>query len=172
MRKVKKIPIERLRELFIHDSKTGLFHWRATGKPAFISQTDNGYLRGKFDGVTYYAHRAAWAYIYGSCPDELDHRNGNKGDNRIRNLREVSSAENAVNRPIHPSNKSGIVGVFYNNLRVKSPWRAALKMDGRYVLQQYFDTKQEAAKARKRAEKEYGRVHRNHGRIRENGDHI
>ena len=44
---------------------------------------------------------------------QIDHINGNKGDNRIENLREVSGSENNLNMlyPWKPNAKTGLPGV-------------------------------------------------------------
>jgi len=60
-------------------------------------------------------HRAAWALFYGRWPTEIDHLNGNKTDNRIENLREVSRGENDQNRvwKWKPNATTGLPGVYY-----------------------------------------------------------
>ena len=43
-------------------------------------------------------HHLAWVLIYGRFPRQIDHINGDPKDNRLENLREVSSSENNQNR--------------------------------------------------------------------------
>lgn len=45
-----------------------------------------------------YLHRIAWALVYGRFPQQIDHLNGDKTDNRLENLREVNQSENDQNR--------------------------------------------------------------------------
>jgi hypothetical protein len=40
----------------------------------------------------------AWALVYGRFPRQIDHINGIKNDNRLVNLREVTTSENDQNR--------------------------------------------------------------------------
>ena len=64
--------------------------------------------------IRIYLHHAVWAVCKGRWPEQqLDHINGNKHDNRIENLREVSQSENNMNvlHPWKPNSKTGLPGV-------------------------------------------------------------
>ena len=64
--------------------------------------------------VFVYLHHAVWAVCKGRWPEQqLDHINGNKHDNRIENLREVSQSENNMNmlHPWKPNAETGLPGV-------------------------------------------------------------
>ena len=67
--------------------------------------------------VHVYLHHAVWAVCNGRFPErQIDHVNGNKRDNRIENLREVSDSENKMNM-LHPwelNAKTGLPGVIPN----------------------------------------------------------
>ena len=59
----------------------------------YISVSVNGFYKRLL------AHRLAWYIYYGVMPNKLiDHINGNRTDNRIENLREVTSGQNLRNR--------------------------------------------------------------------------
>jgi len=105
------------------------------------------------------AHRVAFLLMEGRWPIVIDHLNGDKQDNRWENLREVSTKENAKNMPLQKNNTSGTPGVF----RVNNKWRGLLRVDGKRIHLGYFDTYEEAAKARTAANEKYG-FHENHGR--------
>ena len=67
--------------------------------------------------VYVYLHHAVWAICKGCWPEQqIDHINGNKGDNRIENLREVSGSENKMNTlyPWKPNKDTGLPGVYKN----------------------------------------------------------
>jgi hypothetical protein len=135
---------------------------RLSGKQAFCTNSGHGYLMGRFNGKNYYAHRLAFFLFYGRWPDNIDHINHNRSDNRISNLREVSRQENQKNLRMPRDNKSGIVGVTWYKRRQK--WTAYISIDCARKHLGYFDNKNDAIKARKDAEIRYG-FHENHGRI-------
>lgn len=95
-------------------------------------------------------HRAVWLMHYGYMPTELDHIDRNKSNNSISNLREVTSSENKLNRPLQKNNKIGIAGVYYH--RTSGKYRAEIKRDNKTKSLGYFSTVEEAINARKIAE--------------------
>lgn len=77
------------------------------------TKNGNGYLRVNLDGKKYYVHRLAWLYVYGVVPSgQIDHINGDRSDNRIANLREVTNQQNQENRRVpSKTNSTGFLGV-------------------------------------------------------------
>ena len=57
--------------------------------------TTSGYRTISVSQRKVYEHRAVWMLCHGAAPNMLDHINGNKVDNHIENLRELSSAGNS-----------------------------------------------------------------------------
>lgn len=121
------ISLEELRRLVAYDPQTGHFqkrHYdkRAKRKGAMGSKKSNGYLEASLKGRKYLLHRLAWFYVYGVWPSEvIDHINGEKSDNRICNLRDVTHTKNMQNRC--GGTKLGYVGRFRNG------WRAQIQRD-------------------------------------------
>ena len=75
----------------------------------------NGYLSVKVCGTDVYVHRILWEMATGSPPpDQIDHVNGNRSDNRISNLRTANNSENNSNREIQSNNSSGYKGVSFH----------------------------------------------------------
>lgn len=99
--------------------------------------------------------RVAWAIHYGKWPQGIvDHIDGDCTNDRIENLRDVSVSENNRNQRISARNTSGKVGVtFY--LRT-SQWRAWISVNGRVKSLGYFQSRDEAVKARVDAENSEG----------------
>lgn len=152
---------ERSRDLFSTDSSTRSWNTRFAGKEAFASAHGEGYLVGAVFNRLYLAHRVVFALAHGRWPTEVDHINGDRTDNRLANLREVTRAENNRNmkRPI--GNFSGTTGVAWYPTKAK--WRAYINADGLSSHLGYFASREDAVAARKAAERRHG-YHTNHGR--------
>lgn len=136
------------------------FNSRFAGKPAFTTM-ERGYQQGRIDGRLLYAHRVIWKLMTGDEPDDVDHINGDRSDNRWANLRNVSRTENMRNRRLSDANTSGVFGV---SKTYWGAWQAKIGNQNRTVTIGSFRTKQEAVIARKSAEMQLG-YHKNHGRV-------
>ena len=137
--------------------------WNAkfSGKPALASYTSNGYLHGAVDGVDALAHRVIWKIVTGEDPEDIDHINGDRADNRFDNLRSCSRSENMRNRGISSNNKTGHHGVW--QVTCSEHWYAQIEHDGKVETLGSFPTKAEAVQARIEAEQRLG-FHPNHGK--------
>jgi hypothetical protein len=94
-----------LQELLSYDPATGVFTRRArTAQRVRVGDvaggiSSQGYRYIKILGRSFRASRLAWLYVHGAWPlGTIDHINGNRGDDRIANLRDCASAENSQNR--------------------------------------------------------------------------
>lgn len=151
---------------------TGVLKWKvARGRCSAGSvagyDTGRGYIGVRVNGQCMYAHRVAFEIMTGRPPfGEIDHINGVRGDNSWKNLREVCQHENMLNRSMARSNKSGVIGVFWNT--GKGKWTAKIKKHGKDIHLGHFSNISDAAEARKKAEAELG-FHENHGRAHRNG---
>ncbi|HGL4295615.1 TPA: HNH endonuclease [Citrobacter sedlakii] len=108
-------------EKYLHyDPNTGLFRWQVyrsrIARPNSIAGSiqSKGYINIMIEGKNYYAHRLAWIVTYGETPQEIDHINGIRSDNRIGNLRNCTSSQNKLNSKVNTRNKSGVKGVFWH----------------------------------------------------------
>jgi hypothetical protein len=160
---------EKLRSLLRYDPETGRLYYKVTmkghiaeGREALRNTTNKGYRRGGVFGKLYMAHRIIWKIVHGyDPPEEIDHINGDRSDNRIENLRLASRSDNTRNTRRKKSNTSGCTGVH----PCKRYWVATIRVGSRQVELGYFRDKDLAIKCRKDAERKYG-YHPNHGRER------
>lgn len=139
-----------------------LWNGRYANKEAGTGLNSKGYKTIGIFNKTFHAHRVIWAMVHGDWPEcEIDHMNGNRADNKISNLRHVTSRENKRNRCLSKQNTSGFFGVGWHAGEKK--WRAEIGVNGRKVSLGYFTRKADAILARRAAEIKYG-FHENHGR--------
>jgi hypothetical protein len=108
----------RLREQLSYDPATGLFtRLRPSGttKAGDVAGTKTGvyYSKISVDGKPYQTHRLVWLYVHGYLPaTDIDHIDGDKQNNRLSNLREVSRSVNMQNIKVaRTNNKVGLLGV-------------------------------------------------------------
>lgn len=115
---------------------------------------NKGYREITVDRKTYFAHRLAWFYVYGEWPvGEVDHRDTNKGNNAIANLRLASRSLNQGNVKIRRDNTSGLKGVYWSRTRKK--FVAQIRRAGFTKNLGGFDTAEEAHTAYCEAAREY-----------------
>lgn len=126
--------------------------WNAkmAGKPALAASKRNGYLAGQIGGRGYLQHRVIWKLVHGTEPEQIDHINGDRTDNRLANLRAASNSLNLCNRKLSSNNTSGVNGVYWS--RQKSRWAAEVVVDGVKRHLGFFDRIEDAAAARKAGE--------------------
>lgn len=137
------------------------FNGQFAGKEAFTCVGGRGYKTGAIFGRPYLSHRVIYALYHGYWPGEIDHKNHNRSDNRIENLREVTHIENHKNRSLNSTNTSGFNGVSFNKRNKK--WMARIRHEGESRYLGLFTDIASAIAARKAANIKYG-YHENHGK--------
>lgn len=150
-------PYDRLRELLSYDPITGHLTWlvkKGSVPPMTVAgyKTDRDYIDVAIDGKTYAAHRIAWVLHYGAqIPDgmQIDHINGVKDDNRIKNLRLATHSQNFWNKGARKNSKSGLKGATYHS--ASRLWAASITVNGTVSYLGYFKTATEAHEAYKAA---------------------
>lgn len=173
---------EIVKDILYYEPSTGIFTWKARKQSMFKNRAKNaceawnlryaekeaghigtnGYRIISVFGTPFGAHRLAWLYVYGRYPaKEIDHINHDRSDNRIENLRAVTSQENGRNAKLSAANNSGTAGVGWHKATGK--WRARIQCSaGEMVYLGLFYSKSEAIKVRKDAEVRLD-YHENHG---------
>jgi len=139
-----------IRECLNYDPETGEFtrakrtaQCHQIGDRADLPACGNlaGYLTVGLQGDKHLAHRVAWAHFYGEWPTQhIDHINGNKSDNRIVNLRDVSSKENTQNRKrvMRKKEYTNLVGAYWH--RKNKNWVSRIQVDGETIHLGIFDS--------------------------------
>lgn len=142
---------ERLDELFIISKEGSIIRKKnisntKIGDIAGSLHKSTGYLRLNIDRKSYYVHRLIYFYFTGKydCNFEIDHINKNKLDNRLDNLRMVTTSQNQCN-----TNFKG----YYKQKDGK--FRARLSVEGNRITLGYYDTELEAKKAITKGKEKY-----------------
>lgn len=143
---------QRIRDVLSYDEATGEFRWRLRASSradagALAGRVQrNGYRYIKVDGRDYRAHRLAWFYVHGVWPvQQVDHIDGDKLNNAISNLRDVSASENRLNivRANKNNRGSGFPGVYRNGRR----WQGLIGFRKKRIHVGMFETPEAASAA-------------------------
>lgn len=135
--------VEHLASLLKYNPQTGALQWlvsrgKARAGDVVTVADDRGYVVVGVDKKRYYAHRLAWMLMTGSEPTGVvDHIDGDRGNNRWSNLRDVPIKLNAQNRHV-PSKRSRtqVLGV----RAFGGKYRAALSLNGKQAHLGTFET--------------------------------
>lgn len=153
--------LDRLKEVVSYNPDTGVFTWKKipgrrvkAGKIAGSKHKD-GSVTITIDQRKYRAGRLAWLFFYGVEPEhEVDHKDGDNTNNRIKNLRDVPHQVNLQNqRQAQAGSKTGVLGVYRHHRGVK--FVAQIKEPGgrrRHIG--IFQTEVEASEAYVKAKRE------------------
>lgn len=141
----------KVRDRFLYDPETGVFRWRVdrpngvrAGQVAGSIGT-HGYRYLSIDSKPCPSHRVAWLWMTGETPSlEVDHIDGDHGNNAWANLRLASRAENNWNRGPQRNSSTGLKGVSKAH---SGKYQARIKANGVRRSLGYFDTAEEAHEA-------------------------
>lgn len=143
---------ETARILFDYCPETGVLSWKTpprgieAGSPVKV-RFQEGYQRFTTRGLNYSVHRVAWLLMTGEWPKaNIDHKDGDRANNRWTNLRDVSTAVNAQNAVAPQSNNvSGMRGVHQTSRSTR--WYAQIQVAGKRRNLGAFRTQEEAQAA-------------------------
>jgi hypothetical protein len=150
---------DRLKEVLHYCPKDGIFTWKVSKKSNKVagkragSFDNRGYRVIRVDDRNYKEHRLAHLYMTGEWPlDQIDHKEGRRGDNRWEKIRPSSNSQNQANKRKRSNNSSGIVGVHWHKASKK--WQAQISKDGKKIQLGIFSDPNEAKTVRDAAARE------------------
>lgn len=159
---VADLTADRLREVINYCSETGVFTWRfhhdrhkAKLGEAIGWLSPQGYRYLNILGKLHLSHRIAWLYVHGEWPaHHIDHKNGDRDDNRISNLRDVPQRVNNQNlRAANSSSQTGVLGVSLSR-RKANPFCARIVINKKIIHLGGFKTAEQAHAAYIKAKRE------------------
>ncbi len=142
--------LELIRSSLWYDRESGEIRWartlsnRARGGALAGTRTKSGYITIRIGRKDLRAHRVAWLLAYGAwvlC--DIDHKDGNRSNNAIDNLRLATRSQNNANSKRSKRNKSGIKCVHFDKRAGR--WMASIARGGKGKFLGYFDKKEDAA---------------------------
>lgn len=150
--------IEQLHKEFIYDPIEGtLFKLDGPRVDSFglVKPTATN-LQVRHFGEFYVITHLVWALYHGVWPAQLiDHRDGDKSNIKLNNLREATYQQNQFNKVGYGMYPKGVV--FKGDAPRKKPWAAVIRIDGVKKTIGHYKTMEEAGDAyRKIAEKYQG----------------
>lgn len=116
---------EEVRKRLRYEPETGKFYSKVHNSNVKIGQemkgvVDNkGYIRIGVGGKIYKAHRLAFICMEQNLPEQVDHKNRVKTDNRWSNLRAANQSKNQWNTKERSTSTSGYKNVYWRSQRNK-----------------------------------------------------
>lgn len=120
-----------------YNPDTGLFYCITNLEKPIGAINKSGYVVFRVGKKIYYAHRVAYFLCHGEIPKMVDHINGIKNDNRIKNLRLATAEINCHNRKA-----SGVT-----KPKQTKKFAAAITVNKKRKHLGYFNSKDEAHQA-------------------------
>lgn len=139
-----------VRRLFTYESNTGVVRWAVHNGPVKPGDVAgclgrDGRWHIQFAGRSILRSRLVWLYMTGKeTAKEIDHKNHNKADDRISNLREANRSQQLANRRQMGNNTSGYRGIYFDTR--KQRWAARISIFGKRKRLGTYATPEEAFK--------------------------
>jgi hypothetical protein len=112
---------EQLKNLF--DYEDGKLIRKKNGKSAVITMGTKRYERISVDEKIQALHRMIFLWHHGYLPKTIDHIDGDRLNNRIENLREVTQQQNCLNSKHRATSRSPYKNVFLQSQPKNSNWK-------------------------------------------------
>ena len=140
-----------INEYLEYHPESGVFTWKKRSSARCRLGEEAGFVRKGYRclsllGVTYSVHRLVWLVEKGYWPiGIIDHRDQNKLNNKIDNLRDTNKSGNAFNKGLKSDNTSGHAGICWHKAASKWHVRISNKHIGLYEsLDQAIEAREKA----------------------------
>tara|TARA_E500000305_G_C3934118_1_gene194181 strand:- start:192 stop:689 length:498 start_codon:yes stop_codon:yes gene_type:complete len=159
MTKIKPLPpLKELQKAFDYDPITGILINRTTGNIQNCLDSKGRYIVVSYKNESWQSHRICYYLGNEKDPNDLqvDHKDQNKQNNKLKNLRLLTNSQQQLNTKLRSTNRSGHAGVFFDKKGNK--WRAYIanpEEKNKKIWLYRGDSKEDAIKERKKAEKKY-----------------
>lgn len=129
-----KITKSKIEKLFIVNPEAGKVYWKIDRKKMKAGEeaghiSQSGYWKISTGGKTYLRSRIIYIYVYGKSPKVIDHKDLNRSNDKISNLRAVSYAQNSANR-------DDVLGYSYHSKSDK--YQARILLGGKFKSLGYY----------------------------------
>ena len=144
--------------------------WLRSGRNKQLYCTCNIYLKNnlQYPQCKYHKNKYPFAYNHKILYEvfhnkkipkgyQIDHKNQNPKDNRIKNLRLLTKNQNMQNRSSKKNGRSKYKGVTFNKTSKKNPWKARINFNN---VQRYLGSFETEAKAYEIYKKEARKLNR------------
>ena len=127
---------------------------KLVGKPAG-SLREDGYIRVRLNDHAYYAHVIVFEMHNGPVPEgyDVDHRDLDRSNNRIENLRLATRSQNKANGKVYRTSSTGVKGVLYHKRMEK--YQVSITANGVTTHIGTFNSFAEAKRARLKAQAQF-----------------
>lgn len=154
----------KLLDVFGYDPQTGKVTYKKDSRNALKGveagyKHHEGYKSISIGKKEYLLHRVIWMMQTGVWPDQVDHIDHDRSNNRWSNLREVVSRDNQLNTSKSRNNTSGVTGV---RILPSGRYCSYIMVHRKQISLGTYDDLEDAILARKAGELQYG-FHINHG---------
>lgn len=117
--------------------KEGNLYWKirpsqGTKIGDIAGSISNKYGQIYIHNCAYKVHRIIFMMHYGYVSDQIDHIDGNPLNNKIENLRAVTTSQNQLNRKISPNSKTGYKGVSFHSQTGRYQVRVSINGKDKY----------------------------------------
>ncbi len=125
--------LTKFKESIHYEPTEGKLYWKprkyGTNRVGLeVGNVNNGYRVFIFNQKRYYCHRVIWLFEHGKWPDVIDHKDGNRLNNKLSNLSNGTQRDNLANRREHRAGH--LIGTSYHKTR--KYWVSQITINGKH----------------------------------------